>query len=79
MAGANINYKCFLYACLNSDVFTYFNRDPLTFSMVHLQKASLGDLNLRVQNLVEVVRSIKRFYQVCICSLLGDRASVSSF
>ena len=36
----------------------------MTFSMMHLQQASLGDLNLRVQNLVEVVRNVKRFYQV---------------
>lgn len=48
-----------------------FNRDQQTFSMVHLQQASPNDLNLRVQNLVEVVRNVKRFYQVTLQLLLG--------
>lgn len=44
--------------------------DPLTFKMVHLQQASPGDLNLKVQNLVEVVRSVKQFYQEKLQQLL---------
>ena len=39
------------------------HRDLSTFNLLPIQE-NLQDLNVKVQNLLEVIRNVKRFYQV---------------